>query len=106
MILKTRDVKELLVNIQVRRAYTIAGRLTVTVVRQVYSSYGAIPVKYKIEGVIGELCEIDMPIYRYADVLTLLSEAIVRNGNSITQEAGVIESSTCYSWWTESLSIE
>ena len=28
-----------------------------------------------------------MPIYRYADVLTLLSEAIVRNGNSITQEA-------------------
>ena len=49
--------------------------------------YGAIPVKYKIEGVIGELCEIDMPIYRYADVLTLLSEAIVRNGNSITQEA-------------------
>ena len=41
----------------------------------------------KIEGVIGELCEIDMPIYRYADVLTLLSEAIVRNGNSITQEA-------------------
>ena len=34
-----------------------------------------------------EKCEIDMPIYRYADVLTLLSEAIVRNGNSITQEA-------------------
>ena len=32
MILKTRDVKELLVNIQVRRADTIAGRLTVTVV--------------------------------------------------------------------------
>lgn len=28
-----------------------------------------------------------MPIYRYADVLTLLSGAIVRNGNSITQEA-------------------
>ena len=49
--------------------------------------YGAIPVKYKIEGVVGEKCEIDMPIYRYADVLTLLSEAIVRNGNSITQEA-------------------
>ena len=42
--------------------------------------YGAIPVKYKIEGVVGEKCEIDMPIYRYADVLTLLSEAIVRNG--------------------------
>ena len=49
--------------------------------------YGAIPVKYKIEGVVGEKCEIDMPIYRYADVLTLLSEAIVRNGNRVTQEA-------------------
>lgn len=49
--------------------------------------YGAIPVKYKIEGVVGEMCEIDMPIYRYADVLTLLSEAIVRNGNRVTQEA-------------------
>ena len=36
--LRQEDVKELLVNIQVRRAYTIAGRLTVTVVRQVYSS--------------------------------------------------------------------
>ena len=28
-----------------------------------------------------------MPIYRYADVLTLLAEAIVRNGNKLTQEA-------------------
>ena len=36
---------------------------------------------------VGEKCEIDMPIYRYADVLTLLSEAIVRNGNRVTQEA-------------------
>ena len=25
--------------------------------------YGAIPVKYKIEGVVGEKCEIDMPIF-------------------------------------------
>lgn len=49
--------------------------------------YGAIPLKYNIEGVIGEQCEIDIPIYRYADVLTLLSEAIVRNKNEITQEA-------------------
>ncbi|MCS2301751.1 RagB/SusD family nutrient uptake outer membrane protein [Bacteroides ovatus] len=64
-------------------------------------------MKYKIEGVVGEKCEIDMPIYRYADVLTLLSEAIVRNGNSITQEAIVpVESGAGYSWWTKSLSIE
>ena len=79
-------MKELLVNIQVRRAYTSRaldrdGGTTGILF------YGAIPVKYKIEGVVGEKCEIDMPIYRYADVLTLLSEAIVRNGNSITQEA-------------------
>ena len=49
--------------------------------------YGAIPMKYKEEGVVGYNCEIDMPIYRYADVLTLLAEAIVRNGNKLTQEA-------------------
>jgi hypothetical protein len=48
---------------------------------------GAIPQKYAIEGVMGENCEIDMPIYRYADVITLLAEAIVRNENSVTQEA-------------------
>lgn len=49
--------------------------------------YGAVPMKYKEEGVVGYACEIDMPIYRYADVLTLLAEAIVRKGNSVTQEA-------------------
>lgn len=48
---------------------------------------GAVPVKYGFEGTVGEKCEIDMPIYRYADVVTLLSEAIVRNGNKVTQEA-------------------
>lgn len=48
---------------------------------------GAVPVKYGFDGVVGEKSEIDMPIYRYADVLTLLSEAIVRNGNVVTTEA-------------------
>ena len=50
--------------------------------------YGAVPLKYDLSsGTVGTECEIDMPIYRYADVLTLLAEAIVRNGNTVTQEA-------------------
>ncbi|MFV0505192.1 MAG: RagB/SusD family nutrient uptake outer membrane protein [Bacteroidales bacterium] len=50
--------------------------------------YGAVPLKYEIDkGTTGENNEIDYIIYRYADALTLLSEAIVRNGNTITQEA-------------------
>lgn len=48
---------------------------------------GAMPEKYGFEGNIGYLCEIDIPVYRYADVLTLLAEAIVRNGNAVTGEA-------------------
>ncbi len=48
---------------------------------------GAVPQKFGMEGVVGENCEIDIPIYRYADVITLLSEAIVRNRKSVTQEA-------------------
>src|SRR5690606_10520876 len=48
---------------------------------------GAVPQKFGMEGVVGENCEIDIPIYRYSDVITLLAEAIVRNGNTVTQEA-------------------
>lgn len=48
---------------------------------------GAVPQKFGLEGVTGENCEIDIPIYRYADVITLLAEAIVRNTNSVSQEA-------------------
>lgn len=50
--------------------------------------YGAVPFKYEIDkGTTGEGNEIDYIIYRYADALTLLSEAIVRRGNTVTQEA-------------------
>lgn len=50
--------------------------------------YGAVPFKYEIDpGTTGEDSEIDWIIYRYADALTLLSEAIVRNGNAVTKEA-------------------
>lgn len=49
---------------------------------------GAIPVKYGEDpAATGEESQIDWIVYRYADVLTLLSEAIVRNGNAVTPEA-------------------
>jgi hypothetical protein len=50
--------------------------------------YGALPIKYEIDpNTVGEKSTIDWIIYRYADALTLLSEAIVRNHNVVTQEA-------------------
>lgn len=49
---------------------------------------GALPVKYGEDpDATGEESQIDWIVYRYADVLTLLSEAIVRQGNAVTQEA-------------------
>ncbi|MDR2775721.1 MAG: RagB/SusD family nutrient uptake outer membrane protein [Tannerella sp.] len=49
--------------------------------------HGVIPLKYALEPVAGDACDIDFMVYRYADVLTLLSEAIVRQGNSVTTDA-------------------
>lgn len=50
--------------------------------------YGPFPVKYEIDpNTIGEDSSIDWIIYRYADVLTLLAEAIVRNENQVTSSA-------------------
>ncbi len=50
--------------------------------------YGAVPFKYDIDPeATGEGNQIDWIIYRYADALTLLSEAIVRKNNVVTQEA-------------------
>ncbi len=49
---------------------------------------GALPVKYGEDPVAtGEESQVDWVVYRYADVLTLLSEAIVRKNNAVTQEA-------------------
>lgn len=49
---------------------------------------GAIPIKYGEDpDATGEESGIDWIVYRYADVLTLLSEAIVREGNAVTPEA-------------------
>jgi hypothetical protein len=49
---------------------------------------GAIPIKYEFDPATpGESSQLDWIIYRYADVLTLTAEAIVRNGNAVTGEA-------------------
>lgn len=50
--------------------------------------YGALPIKYGVDSnAIGEGSSIDWIVFRYADVLTLLAEAIVRNENTVTTEA-------------------
>lgn len=49
---------------------------------------GAVPVKYGEDPEsTGDGSQIDWIVYRYADVLTMLSEAIVREENMVTQEA-------------------
>ena len=49
---------------------------------------GALPVKYGEDpAAVGEESQVDWVVYRYADVLTLLAEAIVRQNESVTQEA-------------------
>lgn len=49
---------------------------------------GAMPVKYGEDpDATGEESQIDWIVYRYADVLTLLAEATVRQSNAVTQEA-------------------
>lgn len=49
---------------------------------------GAMPVKYGEDpDATGEESQIDWIVYRYADVLTLLAEAMVRQGNAVTPEA-------------------
>jgi hypothetical protein len=51
--------------------------------------HGVLPLKYDVlsSDIVGENGQTDWIVYRYADVLTLLAEAIVRNGNAVTGEA-------------------
>jgi hypothetical protein len=49
---------------------------------------GVFPLKYKIEpSNEGNQCQTDWIVYRYADAITLLAEAIVRKDDVVTQEA-------------------
>jgi hypothetical protein len=53
-----------------------------------YLKWGALPMKYEIDpGTVGSLSNVDYIIYRYADALTLLAEAIVRNGGAYANDA-------------------
>lgn len=50
--------------------------------------YGAVPFKYQIDPqTTGDNSQLDIIIYRYADAITLLAEAIVRNKGAVTEEA-------------------
>ena len=49
--------------------------------------FGAVPLKYDLSGVKGENNQIDLVIYRYADVITLYAEALVRKDNLVSQTA-------------------
>lgn len=49
---------------------------------------GALPVKYGEDpAAVGEESQVDWIVYRYADVVTLLSEALVRQSGAVSQEA-------------------
>ncbi|MDR3129516.1 MAG: RagB/SusD family nutrient uptake outer membrane protein [Tannerellaceae bacterium] len=48
---------------------------------------GVFPLKYAVESNVGDHCETDWIVYRYADALTLLAEALVRQTNTISSEA-------------------
>ncbi|MDR3137619.1 MAG: RagB/SusD family nutrient uptake outer membrane protein [Tannerellaceae bacterium] len=48
---------------------------------------GVFPVKYAIEPNVGDHCQTDWIVYRYADALTLLAEALTRHTNTVSPEA-------------------
>jgi hypothetical protein len=53
-----------------------------------FLKYGALPFKYEFDPTTsGADSQIDYIFFRYADALTLLAEAIVRNNDQVTQEA-------------------
>jgi hypothetical protein len=51
------------------------------------SADGVLPVKYDMKDRHGDNCYTDWIVYRYADVVTLLAEAIVQREGSVTEEA-------------------
>jgi hypothetical protein len=52
-------------------------------------AHGVLPLKYDLasSNIVGDNGQTDWIVYRYADVITLLAEAIVRKGNAVTSEA-------------------
>jgi hypothetical protein len=52
-------------------------------------AHGVLPLKYDVvsSNLVGDKGQTDWIVYRYADALTLLAEAIVRKSNAVTGEA-------------------
>jgi hypothetical protein len=48
---------------------------------------GVFPLKYALETNVADHCQTDWIVYRYADAITLLAEALVRQNNTVSQEA-------------------
>lgn len=48
---------------------------------------GAVPQKYSFDGTVGDQMSNDIPVYRYADVMTLYAEALVRSTNTVPDKS-------------------
>lgn len=48
---------------------------------------GAVPQKYSFDGTVGDEMSNDIPVYRYADVVTLYGEALVRSTNTVPEKS-------------------
>ena len=69
-------------------AYDAADTRLQTMIENPTNEHGADPVKYEVNVVSGSNARssLDWMIFRYADVLTLYAEAVVRNGGDYTGE--------------------
>ncbi|MDR1503159.1 MAG: RagB/SusD family nutrient uptake outer membrane protein [Prevotella sp.] len=63
------------------------GDERILVIRDNGSADGVLPLKYDMVDRVGDECYTDWIVYRYADAITLLAEALVHQGGSVTQEA-------------------
>lgn len=48
---------------------------------------GAVPQKYSFDGTVGDQMSNDIPVYRYADVVTLYGEALARSSNTVSDKS-------------------
>jgi hypothetical protein len=64
-----------------------AGDERVQVIQDDGSEGGVLPLKYDMIDRVGDDCYTDWIVYRYADAITLLAEALVHQGGTVTQEA-------------------
>lgn len=63
------------------------GDHRISVIDNTGAADGVLPLKYDMVDRVGDNCYTDWIVYRYADAITLLAEAIVHQGGAVTQEA-------------------